>query len=70
MNDTTRVTFEGGRLNGRAYDLPAGTTEVHLASLPSDDVYRLVVRDGGIFAVWSGATNRGALEDSSRGRSS
>jgi hypothetical protein len=52
-----RVLFEGGPLDGNAYELPPGTTEISIIGrdlMPATNRYQLVVSDSGISAVWVG----------------
>jgi hypothetical protein len=68
MERNGHVLFEGGPLDGSAYQLPPGTTEILIVGkelMPGTDRYQLVVRDGGISAVWVGfvSTNGKAPEE-------
>jgi hypothetical protein len=63
-----RVLFEGGPLDGNAYELPPGTTEISIIGtdlMPGTNRYQLVVSDSGISAVWVGfvSTQGEAPED-------
>jgi hypothetical protein len=68
MERNGRVLFEGGPLDGIAYELPPGTTEISIVGtdlMPGTNRYQVVVSDRGLSAVWVGfiSTNGKAPED-------
>jgi hypothetical protein len=57
------ILFEGGPLDGNAYELPPGTTEISIIGtdlMPGTNRYQLVVSDSGISAVWVGFVSTNA----------